>query len=150
MFAVVVALALLFTPACPVQGDIEFSNDYGIYAKGRIHRGVDIYAERGTWVIAPEAGIMQTDHGRKGGKVIRLWAYDGTEYYLAHLDKHAHRFDGQHVTQGQLIGYVGNTGNARCCSPHLHFGQKENGKRVSPYPQLLEACTEPVRTGPGH
>ncbi len=132
--------ALAFAPVCPVDGPIVFSDDYGLYAKGRVHRGVDVFAERGTPVVTPEAGVVTVGHGRKGGTVAWLDAIDGTRYYFAHLDSHAEWVDGLFVKIGQRIGSVGNTGNAKCCDPHLHLGMQEEGRRVSPYPQLVESC----------
>ena len=134
------AIALLTTPICPVDGPNTFSDDYGLYAKGRVHRGVDVFAERGTGVVAPESGVVTLGHGRKGGNVAWLDARDGTRYYFAHLDSHVEGLDGEIVPIGKRLGSVGNTGNAKCCEPHLHLGMMEEGRRVSPYPQLLETC----------
>jgi murein DD-endopeptidase MepM/ murein hydrolase activator NlpD len=141
MVAVLLSVMLAATPTCPVEDDPSFSDDYGIWAKGRRHRGVDMFAERGTPVVAPSAGLVDIGVGRKGGKVVRLYAFDGDYFYLAHLDDWAPgAMDGWLVPEGYPLGYVGNTGNARCCDPHLHFGWKHNGRYKNPYPWLTEAC----------
>ena len=134
------AIAIAVSPICPVDGPLSFGDDYGVYAKGRTHRGVDVFAERGTPVVAPEAGLVTIGHGWKGGNVAWLDARDGTRYYFAHLDSHVEGLNGVTVPRGRQLGTIGNTGNARSTSPHLHLGQHEDGRRVSPYPQLLETC----------
>jgi murein DD-endopeptidase MepM/ murein hydrolase activator NlpD len=89
----------------------------------RNHEGVDIFAKKGTPVIAPTEGyISRVGTSRLGGKVI--WMQDkrrGHSYYFAHLNSQAVKA-GTKVKQGDLLGTVGNTGNARYTPAHLHFG----------------------------
>ena len=89
----------------------------------RRHEGVDIFAPRRTPVVAAVDGwITRQTTNRLGGKVVWLWAPSRRlSLYYAHLDEQAVS-PGDRVAAGDVIGYVGNTGNARGTSPHLHFG----------------------------
>ncbi|HEX9690583.1 MAG TPA: peptidoglycan DD-metalloendopeptidase family protein [Gemmatimonadales bacterium] len=88
----------------------------------RDHQGVDIFARRGTPVLASAAGRARAGTNRLGGNVI--WLRDtahGRSLYYAHLDRHA--FEGTRIVAiGDTLGFVGNSGNARTTPPHLHFG----------------------------
>ena len=102
----------------------------------REHEGIDIFASRGTPVVAVVSGIAQTGTNALGGNVV--WLHDpgaGRAFYYAHLDRWA--FDGTMTAQpGDVLGYVGNTGNARSTAPHLHFGLYARGA-VDPLPYVL-------------
>jgi len=113
----------------------------------RRHHAVDIMAPRGSPVRAVDAGtIVKLASGGAGGTTIHQ--FDGTErycYYYAHLQGYAPGLhEGQKVARGDVIGYVGTTGNAPANAPHLHFAisrldeRKEwwNGTPVNPYPLL--------------
>lgn len=115
---------------------------------GRRHEGVDIFAPRGTPVLAATDGvIISVRHTPIGGKVIWMRP-DGEdlELYYAHLDRQD-VLAGQRVRAGDRIGLVGNTGNARGTSPHLHFGVYRNGGRVAINPDSWLAKTAPVLVG---
>jgi peptidoglycan LD-endopeptidase LytH len=89
----------------------------------REHHGVDIFAPRGTPVVAAAAGqVSRVRTSGLGGNVVwlREAGYDRRLYY-AHLDRHAVA-EGAWVKPGDTLGFVGNTGNARTTPPHLHFG----------------------------
>jgi murein DD-endopeptidase MepM/ murein hydrolase activator NlpD len=91
---------------------------------GRRHDAVDILAPRGTPVIAADDGvILRVGTNTLGGNVV--WACDVAHkfaYYYAHLDRHARGLrEGQSVKRGDVLGYVGTTGNAPPDTPHLHF-----------------------------
>jgi murein DD-endopeptidase MepM/ murein hydrolase activator NlpD len=91
---------------------------------GRRHDALDILAPRGTPVLAADDGlIVRVGTNALGGNVI--WATDGERrfaYYYAHLERHARGLrEGQVVSRGNVIGYVGTTGNAPADTPHLHF-----------------------------
>ena len=107
-------------------------------SSGRRHEGIDIMAARGTKVLSSTAGVV-TDlrNNNLGGKVIWIAGPAGSYHYYAHLDKHKRGLNvGDRVKKGQVIGYVGNTGNARGGSPHLHYGIYLAGKgrgAVNPY-----------------
>jgi murein DD-endopeptidase MepM/ murein hydrolase activator NlpD len=91
---------------------------------GRRHEAVDILAHRGTAVLAADDGvIMRVGKNALGGNVI--WAVDQQHqfaYYYAHLDHFARGLhEGQALARGEVIGFVGTTGNAPVNTPHLHF-----------------------------
>jgi len=91
---------------------------------GREHEAIDILAPRGTAVIAVEDGkIAKLFTSVRGGQTIYLFDPSSVYcYYYAHLDQYADRLhDGQDVVRGEVIGYVGTTGNAPPNTPHLHF-----------------------------
>jgi murein DD-endopeptidase MepM/ murein hydrolase activator NlpD/SH3-like domain-containing protein len=111
----------------------------------RDHEGVDIFAPRGTPVVASVSGqISRAMNNRLGGKI--LWLRDttlGRWLYYAHLDRHAVRPD-TWVRAGDTLGYVGNTGNARTTPPHLHFGIYLRGSgAVDPFFHLYDPKREP-------
>ncbi|MFD2517166.1 peptidoglycan DD-metalloendopeptidase family protein [Salinimicrobium flavum] len=89
----------------------------------RSHEGIDIFASRGTPVIAVTAGrVSSTANKGLGGK--QVWLRDskrGHSLYYAHLDSII-AVRGMRVFPGDTLGLVGNTGNARTTAPHLHFG----------------------------
>ncbi len=101
----------------------------------RKHEGIDIGAPKGTPVIAASDGICRVAENELGGKVIFLTDIDkGQTLYYAHLDSQL-VITGQTVTKGQIIGLIGNSGNARKTAPHLHFGIYEFWQAaVDPYP----------------
>jgi len=111
----------------------------------RLHRAVDIMAPRRTPVRAVEAGtIARLDSSAAGG--ISIYQFDPHErycYYYAHLDAYAPGLrEGDKVERGQVLGYVGTTGNAPAGTPHLHFAiyrlsdskQWWAGTALDPYP----------------
>ena len=106
----------------------------------RSHEGIDIFAPRGTPLLAITDGrITSTGDRGLGGK--QVWLRDGlfgkTMYY-AHLDS-INVAEGQRVKLGDTIGFVGNTGNAKTTAPHLHFGIYKGGTGpVNPYPYVKQ------------
>ena len=114
--------------AVPVQGVRRpaLRSSFGEPRSGhRTHAGIDIFAHRGTPVVAAAEGLVvrigTTD--RLGGNTVWVAGKPSTLYYYAHLDHFARGLHvGDHVAPGDLVGYVGNTGNARTTPPHLHFG----------------------------
>ncbi|GAA0878246.1 hypothetical protein GCM10009119_12140 [Algoriphagus jejuensis] len=104
----------------------------------RSHEGVDIFASRGTPVLAPVAGVVTAVRDRGlGGK--QVWLFDRTRnwrLYFAHLDSQLVNQQ-QVVKPGDTLGLVGNTGNARTTAPHLHFGIYQNGA-INPYPAIKD------------
>lgn len=91
---------------------------------GRKHRGTDIFAPRGTPVVAAADGIVwKVGSNPLGGRVVWVFGEGAALYYYAHLDGWAPGLDeGQRVSRGALLGFVGTTGNAATTPPHLHFG----------------------------
>ncbi|WP_206599821.1 M23 family metallopeptidase [Hymenobacter glacialis] len=105
-------------------------------AGARQHEGIDIFAARGTPVVAATDGLIsRTGETPIGGRVV--WLADaeaGNHIYYAHLDKQLVTA-GQRVRAGDTLGLVGNTGNARSTMPHLHFGIYRSGQgAVDPFP----------------
>lgn len=111
----------------PVVGrtilDVDDTFDHGRSGE-RVHRAVDVLAPRGTPVVSADEGVvLAIKQNGLGGKVV--YCADPSRqlvYYYAHLDRYADGLrEGQRLTQGELIGYVGTTGNAPANVPHLHF-----------------------------
>jgi len=119
-------------------------------SQGRFHDAIDIMAPRNTPVLAVEAGrIVKLFTSDRGG--LTIYQFDPTEtycYYYAHLDHYAPGLqEGMQLDRGQVIGYVGFTGNASPEGPHLHFAitrlapEKHwwEGQPLNPYPILRQA-----------
>lgn len=107
----------------------------------REHHGVDVFAPRGTPVVAVAPGVVtRVNETNLGGKVV--WLRSGSRsYYYAHLDSQRVR-PGTRVATGDTLGHVGNTGNARTTPPHLHFGIYAGGPR-DPFPFIHEPESGP-------
>ncbi len=108
------------------------------------HEGIDIFAPTGTPLLATERGIVtRIGSGRLGGMRLWLRGESGTDWYYAHLSGFAPGLtEGQVVEAGDVIGYVGNTGNAVGTPPHLHMQVHPNGgEPVNPYPLLFVVST---------
>jgi murein DD-endopeptidase MepM/ murein hydrolase activator NlpD len=135
----------------PVQGrtDQAVGSFWGAARDGgaRQHEGVDIFAPRGTPAVAAVAGtVTRVAETAIGGRVVWLTeAATGQHLYYAHLDRQLVQ-PGQQVRPGDVLGLVGNTGNARTTVPHLHFGIYQSGRgAVDPWPFLHRA--DPVPAG---
>ena len=103
----------------------------------RRHEGIDIFAKKGTPIVASTEGIvLRREENRLGGKVVWVYGPGGQHHYYAHLDKFGGAAPGERVQAGALLGYVGNTGNARTTPPHLHYGIYTNAGAINPYPLL--------------
>ena len=132
----------LFMPVVGVQAR-DLYNSWGAARDGgrRKHKGIDIFAPKGTGVVAVADGtISYIGEQPKGGLCLWLTTENGTSFYYAHLDRWAAGlFEGMEVKSGDLLGYVGNTGNAKTTPPHLHFAVNDNDEMVNPYPILTKA-----------
>lgn len=118
-------------------------------AGGRTHQGIDIMAAEGTPVLAAANGrLVRFFDSERGG--VTIYQFDADEryvYYYAHLSARANVREGQSVLQGDVIGFVGRTGNAT--TPHLHFEIQRltperkwwRAEAVNPYPYLLAGQT---------
>lgn len=128
----------------PIAGPHSYSDTFGAprmfgttYA--HLHQGTDIFAATGTPLVAVERGVViRMGSDVLGGTKLWLVGASGTRYYYAHLSGFAEGLvDNTVVQAGQLVGYVGNTGNALTTPPHLHFEVHPNGgPPVNPYPLL--------------
>lgn len=137
----------------PVKGltSRQISSYFGVPRDGgrRRHEGVDIFAPRGTPALAGSNGVIsRVGTNELGGNVVFLSDNDRNQnLYYAHLDR-ANVTDGQRVSVGDTIGFVGNTGNARTTAPHLHFGIYTFGEgAVDPLP-YIRLGTGPARQDP--
>lgn len=108
----------------------------------RQHKGIDIFAPKGTEIVAVADGIISfIGDQRLGGHCIWLTTENGASFYYAHLDRWAPGlYEGMEVQAGDLLGFVGNTGNAIHTPSHLHFGINQNDEMVNPYPLLSHAA----------
>jgi len=106
---------------------------------------VDIFAARHTPVLAPSnASVTRVGEGEVGGRYV--WLYDSKRsmyLYFAHLETREEE-RGDQIRDGQRIGTVGNTGNARFTPPHLHFGIYRNGP-IDPFRFIAETDTVPEK-----
>jgi murein DD-endopeptidase MepM/ murein hydrolase activator NlpD len=124
----------------PVHGDSGYTDDWGApRAHTGTHEGTDIYAATGTPVLAVTDGTLY----RVGTRQIpgnRMWlrSSNGDTFFFAHLSAFAHDArNGAKVRAGDVIGFVGSTGDAEQTPPHLHFEiHPQDGEAVNPYPFL--------------
>jgi murein DD-endopeptidase MepM/ murein hydrolase activator NlpD/SH3-like domain-containing protein len=115
-------------------------------AGAREHHGIDIFAPRGTPVIAAARGVVRSiSPNNLGGNVVWMSDVDrGQTLYYAHLDRH-NVVAGQRVNVGDTLGFVGNTGNARTTPPHLHFGVYRRGQGpIDPFPFVYRSMARPA------
>jgi murein DD-endopeptidase MepM/ murein hydrolase activator NlpD len=147
-------LRVTSTPAPSLQfpvsggGASNIQSDYGDARDGgrRSHEGVDIFAPRGTPVVASSDGIVtQVGENRLGGRVVWVWnPARGTRLYYAHLQDQLVR-TGALVRAGDALGPVGNTGNAKATVPHLHFGIYARGEgALDPDPFIRPVAATPA------
>ena len=119
----------------------------------RTHDALDILAPRGTPVLAADGGrIFRLRTNEAGGiTVYQLDTHERFVYYYAHLDRYRRGLaEGMEVRQGDVIGYVGTTGNAPPDTPHLHFqvmrfrgdGRYWDGRPIDPWPYLVRPGRE--------
>jgi murein DD-endopeptidase MepM/ murein hydrolase activator NlpD len=105
--------------------------------RGRRHEGIDIFAARGTPVRATTEGVVaRIGENRLGGRVVWITGPGRQRHYYAHLDRVADIQVGQRIAPGTVVGYVGNTGNARRTPPHLHYGIYTREGAINPFPLL--------------
>lgn len=126
---------------CPVQGGrVDFSDGWGDPRDGgRRHVGTDLFAFRGTRVVASVGGTLVYEPGSRAGLAYRLKGDDGNTYYGAHLQSLVAK-PGR-IQRGALIGTVGSTGNAQGTTPHLHFEiHPSGGGPVNPVYTVQRWC----------
>lgn len=123
---------------CPVAGARAFGDTWGAARSGgRRHQGTDIMSPHGTPLVAVVSGSVLFKTNRLGGNAVWLTGDDGNKYYYAHLS--AWEGSSRSVSQGEVIGYVGATGNTS--ANHLHFEiHPGGGAAVNPYPTVKRIC----------
>src|SRR5581483_6585412 len=124
---------------CPVRGPVSFVDSFGAPRHQGPHQGVDLMAARGTPDVAVVNGTVTFKTGSTSGNGAYLSGDNGTLYYYFHLD----HWEGapRRVAQGEVIGYVGNTGDARYTATHTHFEiHPGHGAAVDPYPYVRAVC----------
>lgn len=123
---------------CPVAGPTAFGDTWGAPRPGgRTHQGVDMMSPRGTPLVAVVAGSATMKTNALGGNVVWLAGVDGAKYYYAHLS--SWEGSSRTVGAGEVIGYVGATGNTS--ANHLHFEiHPGGGAAVNPYPTVRQYC----------
>ncbi|HYE96888.1 MAG TPA: M23 family metallopeptidase [Rubricoccaceae bacterium] len=118
----------------------DLANTWGApRSGGRTHQGIDIFAPRGTPVLSATPGLVVTvGENNLGGQIVRVLGPGREWHYYAHLDRFGAFESGDVVAEGDTLGYVGTTGNARGTPPHLHYGiYAATGEAQNPYPRLV-------------
>lgn len=125
----------------------DFGDTWGdARSNGRTHEGTDILAPKNAYIVAPsESVVSDIGEGANGGNFVYTINPGGERYYFAHLDAYAEGLEvGDILEKGDLIGYVGNTGNASGGAPHLHFGIYAGGAQ-NPFARLSATFTTEER-----
>ncbi len=121
----------------PIPNYYNLSSDFGttrvIYGVRDVHRGMDIPAPAGTPIFAAADGVVNTNNHWSYGISVKLSHGNGVATIYGHMSQRAVN-NGDYVTKGQLIGYVGSTGNST--GNHLHFEVNVNNTPVSAWPYL--------------
>lgn len=137
----------------PVAGYASYVHDWWFPRFGpgwRLHEGTDIFAAHGTPVRAPVDGHVRIRVGGLGGLAVYVIQGDGTYYYMAHLSALAEGLvDGQQVRTGQVVAFVGDSGNAKGTLPHLHIEiHPRGGGPIDPKPVLDQFLADAVALAP--
>lgn len=133
---------------CPIAGRHHFIDSWGFpRSGGRTHKGQDMFGAINTPLVAMVDGTISNMRVNTGLGGTTLWltsARDGSAWYYAHLNAFAAGVrNGLFVKQGQVIAYLGKTGNARTTPPHLHIQYRpggRGGRDVNNYSILRAAC----------
>ncbi len=136
----------------PVAGVANFSDDWlmpRFTPVFHLHEGTDIFAAQGTPVRSPVEGVLRHAGGGAGGTAAYVTTKEGHELYFAHLSAYSDVQPGDSVKVGDVIGFVGNTGNAAGGPPHLHFEIHPKGKGpVNPKPYLDQWVAQALSAAP--
>lgn len=124
---------------CPVAGATSFIDSWGAPRSGHTHQGVDMMGAYGTPLVAITSGtITLSDYGDSAGYWQILSGDDGHQYWYMHNQRNI--VNGGHVSAGQQIATLGDTGNA-AGTPHLHFEYHPGGgSAINPYPLVASLC----------
>jgi murein DD-endopeptidase MepM/ murein hydrolase activator NlpD len=131
------------TLSLPIAGvpPVALRDSWGaVRSGGRKHEGIDIFAPKGTPVRSTTRGLVfRVGQNRLGGNVVWIFGPGRQMHYYAHLDRFGEFEPGDLVMPGDIVGYVGNTGNARGTPPHLHYGVYTPGAgAINPFPLLQQ------------
>ncbi|MGH7565810.1 MAG: M23 family metallopeptidase [Gemmatimonadota bacterium] len=108
---------------------------------GREHQGIDIFARRRTPVRSTTPGLVaRRGENPLGGRTMTILGPGGWRHYYAHLQSYAGHAEGDRVAQGEVIGFVGTSGNAPADAPHLHYGIYTRDGPLNPYPLLARTA----------
>ena len=124
-------------PSPVARRSVRFTDTWQAARPGaRRHEGIDIFAPKGTPVVSTTMGLVtRVGTNRLGGQIVGVLGPGFEWHYYAHLSGFAAVREGDLVRPGDLLGYVGDTGNARGTPPHLHYGLYRGGA-LNPYPRL--------------
>lgn len=115
----------------PLDGDFEVGDGLGAPRSGHRHQGVDLGAETGTPIVSIWDGVVvKASGGGNAGWAVRIEHPNGLVSFYAHMKSKPNVATGDVVTQGTVLGYVGETGNATF--PHLHFEIREGSSALDP------------------
>lgn len=137
----------------PIAGVANFVHDWYFPRWGpgfRFHMGTDVFAPHGTPVRSPVDGTVTSSNNALGGTALKVFQPDGTYFYMAHLSGLVEGFqDGMAVQTGDIVGYVGNSGNARSTPPHVHLGvYSAGGAATDPKPILDQMLADALANLP--
>jgi hypothetical protein len=138
----------------PVGGQANFSDDW-LFPRYtptfHLHQGTDVFAAFGTPVRAPADGTLRQSDGAVGGLAAYVEEANGTYYYMAHLRGFVPgQSSGRHVKVGEVVGYTGDSGDARGGPPHVHFEvHPGGGGAVDPKAFLDRWLAEALADVPG-
>lgn len=127
----------------PVKGAEQsgLSDTWGAArSSGRTHQGIDIFASRRTPILSTTDGILaRRGENGLGGRTVTVLGPGGWRHYYAHLQQYGGQSEGDWIRTGEVIGFVGTSGNAPAGAPHLHYGIYGGGGALNPYPLLVAA-----------
>jgi hypothetical protein len=137
----------------PVAGLANFSDDWlepRFDGGFHFHHGTDVFAPGGTPIRSPADGILRLSSDTLGGTTVYVTEPDGTYYYMAHLSAYVQgQVSGQQVHIGDIIGFVGNSGDAQGGATHCHFEVHPNGGGpVDPKPYLDQWLADALAAAP--
>ncbi len=143
--------ALVGAGRFPIAGPTTWVDDW-LYPRFtpsfHLHKGLDMFAASGTPVRAPFDGVLKMTEGAVGGLASYVTQSDGTYVYLAHLSAFAKdKVTGQPVRQGDVVGFVGDSGNARGGAPHVHIQLHPRGGDPAPPKPTVDAWLAEAAAG---
>jgi murein DD-endopeptidase MepM/ murein hydrolase activator NlpD len=130
---------------CPISGRVKFGDSWGDRRSGnRRHEGVDLVGLRNVPILAPVDGVVTYRWDTIGGWSFDLMAEDGDYYFGTHMSGFGKAGE---VRAGEVIGSMGDTGNAQGVHLHLEYHPGGKSNAVNPYPIVDARCTDRAPTG---